>query len=150
MEKMTKIVAFAIIPILLISILPNNAFGHQLNSSDCTDIGLVLRTGGTIGGLCVINLETVCSVDFHGDSIGGGFVNIGTDQFGNDCREVHPSDPDLAGVFDPVTKTFIDLYFDCLNSCAREGVALLIGITLIIVAFPVIIIFLIIRRIRRK
>ncbi len=150
MEKMTKIVAFAILPILLISILPNTAFGHELNPSDCTDIGLVLEGGGTIGGICVESFDIVCMTTLHADLIGGGFSNIGTDQFGNECREVHPSDPALAGVFDPVTKTFIDLYFDCLSSCRIEGVALLIGITLIVVAIPVIIIFLVIRRIRRK
>lgn len=83
------IAIFLILPFLLIS---QSAFGHTLTNQICEDVDLLLDS---MNNICVADLSIVCLVDFHGDSIGGGFVNIGTDQFGNECREVHPSDPDL-------------------------------------------------------
>ncbi len=90
MEKLNKIIVLGILPVLLIS--SQSALGHTLNDQICEDIGLLLDS---MNNICVADFSIVCLVDFHGDSIGGGFVNIGTDQFGNECREVHPSDPDL-------------------------------------------------------
>lgn len=84
--RFPTIAIFLILPFLLIS--QNNAFGHTLTGEDCGNIGLQLDQ---MNDVCVSDLSIVCVISIHGDSIGGGFTNAGTDQFGNSCEEVHPS-----------------------------------------------------------
>lgn len=123
------------------------AYGHVLNPSDCTSIGLVLDSGassfsgGSIGGICVESLDTVCVTTMHSDLIGGGFRNTGSDQFGNFCKEVHPSSSDFPA---PVAPVFD--FFQFFNSIGNEGQMIIIGIILVPVVIIGLIIFVIMRR----
>lgn len=134
--------------ISIILIFPiQSSFGHVLNPSDCTSIGLILDSGassfsgGSIGGICVESFDTVCQTSLHGDLIGGGFSNVGTDQFGNSCREVHPSSTDFP---EPIAPVFD--FFQFFNSIGNIGQMIIIGIILVPVVIIGLIIFFVIRR----
>jgi len=139
-----KLIVLSIMLIFVILIFPiQNSFGHNLVASDCQNLGLVLDSDFNV---CVESLETTCMISFHGDSIGGGFVNFGTDQFGNECREVHPSDPSLGDPFAPEPFDF----FQFFSGISNEGQMIVIGFFLGIAIVIGLIIFVIARRLRRK
>lgn len=148
MEKLNKIIVLGILPILLIS--SQSAWGHTLSDQFCENLGGLQFD--EVKNVCVADLSIVCMSDgFHADLIGGGFRNIGIDQFGNTCTEEHPTLSTGVPVVPPsFFEDLFDFYLGCLNSCGREGVAILIGLTLIVLAIPVVIIFLIVKRLRRR
>jgi len=94
------LVVFLVFVVLL---FPIPAFGHTLNDQICEDVGLLLDK---VNNVCVADLSIVCVTTLHGDSFRGGFTNVGTDQFGNSCREVHPDDLDLFPL--PVPPSFLE------------------------------------------
>jgi len=139
-----KAVFFSAILILSIFIFPiQDSFGHTLIASDCQNLGLVLDSDFNV---CVESLETTCMISLHGDSIGGGFANIGTDQFGNQCREVHPSDPSLPDPFAPEPFDF----FKFFSGISSEGQMIVVGFFVGVGIVIGLIIFFIARRLRRK
>jgi len=117
--------------VFLVLLFPNVAFAHTLNNQICEDVGLLLDS---MNNVCVADLSIVCLITTHGDSFRGGFTNIGTDQFGNTCREVHPDDLDLFPI--SPTSPIIDLL----------GVMIL-ALTLIVVS---ILVFIVARKVMRK
>jgi len=131
LRVVTIILIIALLAMFLILLFPDFAFGHTLNDQICEDIGLLLDS---MNNVCVSDLSIVCVVTVHGDSFRGGFTNVGTDQFGNSCQEVHPDDLDLFPI--SATSPMIDLL----------GI-MIIALTLIVVS---ILVFIVGRRIMRR
>jgi len=126
------IAIFMILPILLIS--SQSAFAHIVTSQECEDLGLFLDE---MSDACVADLSIVCVTSLHEDLIGGGFRNVGTDQFGNSCTELHPSTGDFPSQ-DPLISLLIEIFQIILPF-----------LLLFVVVIVVIIIIIVIRR-RRK
>ena len=127
MEKLNKIIVLVILPILLIS--SQSAFAHTVTNQECEDLGLFLDE---MSDACVADLNIVCVTSLHEDLIGGGFRNVGTDQFGNSCTELHPSTGDFPTP-DPLVNLLIEIFEMIFPFLLLFVVVIVIVIVLVIV-----------------